>query len=126
MTSTELVGPLPVVLFRGERKPGHVTPRVPVVVDRAPPTDTCDPRYLTCVDHHLACDCREAEMGEEIHEWLGNWQQARDAAREVCAGHPTWPDYYVEERNNVYEVTYAPVGDCCQCTGCQIIRKAHL
>lgn len=122
MTSTDG----PVVFFRGERRPGHSTLRAAVPVDRPPPTDTRDPRYLTCADHHLACDCREAERGEEIHEWRANFTHAQTAAQEICAGHPTWPDYYIEERRGVFEVTYAAVSDCCQCTGCQIIRKAHL
>lgn len=125
MTSTEIVGP--VVYFRGDRLPNKVLRgRVSVLVDRAPPTDTRDPRYIACTDHHLACDCREAEQNEEIREWLGNWQAARDAAQEICGGHPTWPDYFVEEHSGAYDVTYARSEDCCQCTGCQIIRKAHL
>lgn len=113
----------PVVLFRGERRPGHLTPRVPVAVDHAPPTDTRDPRYAACTDHHTACDCREAELGEEVHEWRANFTQAQAAAREICEGHPTWPDYYDHIAGSP---DYVPSEACCQCTGCQIIRKAHL
>lgn len=121
----------PAVFFRGERRPGHSTLRVAIPVDQPPPTDTRDPRYLTCVDHHLACDCREAERGEEIHEWRANFKQAQAVALEVCAGHPTWPDYY-ERSVTGWRAPGQPVEQfesssaCCQCTGCQIIRKAHL
>lgn len=115
----------PVVLFRGERRPGHLTPRVPVAVDHAPPTDTRDPRYAACTDHHTACDCREAELGEEIHEWRANFRLAQAAAQEVCDGHPTWPDYY-DQSHSLDTAAYVRSEACCQCTGCQIIRKAHL
>jgi hypothetical protein len=116
MTSKELVGPVPVV----RRRDGTV-----LTVDT--PRNTLDPRYVLCHgQHRTGCDCYEAERNEELNEYRSMWQQARDAAREICVGHPTWPDYYVEERNSVFEVTYAPVSDCCQCTGCQIIRKAYL
>lgn len=114
-----------VVFFRGERRPGHSTLRVAIPVDQPPPTDTRDPRYLTCVDHHVACDCREAELGEEIHEWRANFTQAQAVAQEICAGHPTYPDYYDQDHSAGIAVV-VPSEACCQCTGCQIIRKAHL
>jgi hypothetical protein len=123
MTGKELVGP--VVWFRGDREPGETRARVPVVVDQAPPADTRDPRYLTCVDHHLACDCREAELAEDIHEWRASFRQAQAVAGEVCAGHPTWPEYYTLDFSRG-RADYVQSEDCCQCTGCQIIRKAHL
>jgi hypothetical protein len=118
MTAAEPDGP--VVLFRGSSGPLR---RVPVAVDQPPPTDTCDPRYVACVDHRLACDCREAELGEEVHEWRANFTQAQAVAQEICAAHPTWPDYY--DRTDA-GYAYEPSEACCQCTGCQIIRKAHL
>lgn len=113
-----------VVFFRGDRP----SQRVPVSVTQAPPTDTGDPRWRACTHHHLACDCREAEMGEEIHEWRGNFTQAQAVAREICNGHPTWPDYYDQSHplGPLGGAEYVPSEACCQCTGCQIIRKAHL
>lgn len=32
------------------------------------PKNTLDPRYAACTDHHVACDCREAEHAELVAE----------------------------------------------------------
>jgi hypothetical protein len=77
------------------------------------PRDTMDPRYPKCTAHHLACDCREAEMAENINEYrlmLREWQDAADA---ILAGHPT--RVWAEDGTRTVE---------CQCTGCQIARLA--
>lgn len=122
--------PLPtaghVVWFRGDKQSGVARQRIPVNVGQPPPVDTNDPRWLACTDHHLACDCREAEQTEGLREYRADWQKARDAAQEVCAGHPTYPDYYDHAVGETGDFRYVPSGACCQCTGCQIIRKAHL
>lgn len=52
-----LVGPLPTVQFRGGAR---------VVAD--PPRSTLDLRWVACSDHHTACDCREAELNEQLSE----------------------------------------------------------
>jgi hypothetical protein len=36
--------------------------------DYKPPINTVDPRYRACTDHHVGCDCREADLREEIVE----------------------------------------------------------
>jgi hypothetical protein len=125
VTSTELVGPVRVMRLRD----GTV-----LTVDV--PRDTLDPRYMLCHgQHRTGCDCYEAERNEELNEYRAMWQEARDAAREICAGHPTWPDQYewvvhgwTADPSNGGQMLgeYVPSGDCCQCTGYQIIRKAHL
>lgn len=76
-----------------------------------PPANTLDPRYEACSDHHVACDCREAEHAEyrlEVKSTLAALQAAID---EVCLNHPTTA--YVE-------------GVPCQCSGCVIARAVHM
>lgn len=51
-------------LFRRTEEPGD------------PPRDTRDIRYQLCTDHHTACDCREAELGEVIAELRSENQNA--------------------------------------------------
>lgn len=104
--TTELVGPLPTIRFYDGTKQAYNVPR-----------DTMDPRFTACADHHPACDCREAELSEQISELRGELKEIVDAARTVLAGHPIW----------VYE--QGPNGDRevgCMCTGCQIVRAAHI
>jgi hypothetical protein len=86
--------------------------RVRVIVDQAPPRDTIDGgRWERCTDHRLACDCREAEMRENLDEYFGMWQAARDAAAVALAGHDT----------RGYES-----GTPCPCAGCEIARRGYL
>jgi hypothetical protein len=77
-----------------------------------PPRDTCDPRYVACTDHHPACDCREAEMAENVKELRYEYREIREAFDTFLAGHPTYAD------------TDGQVP--CQCTGCVIARAAHI
>jgi hypothetical protein len=76
---TDLVGPLePVSFYHGTTTALHFAPL---------PRNTCDPRVKTCVQHHLACDCREALLAEEITERRINhddYHRHRDAARAVA------------------------------------------
>lgn len=62
----DLVGPLVPVMFYG----GRGSFRTPYAVRYYPPlpANTCDPRVPTCLDHHTACDCREAEQAELVAE----------------------------------------------------------
>lgn len=102
--STALVGPLRQVRFRGGAR---------LVAD--PPRDTLDPRWQRCTEHRTACDCREAERTEQITELAGEIRQVERVAQDLLAGHPIhgWSeDGYVSLR--------------CQCTGCQIVRAAHI
>lgn len=76
-----------------------------------PPANTLDPRYDACTDHHVACDCREAEHAEYRSESHADRQALVEAAARILAGHPTWAD---------------DDASSCQCTGCQLARAAHV
>lgn len=73
----ELVGPM--VQFR----------RQLVAVTSSPPRDTSDPRYDRCTEHRLACDCREAEHAEQLHELYAERREIRDALTALIRGHAT-------------------------------------
>lgn len=96
-----LVGPL--VRFRG----GQQMP-----VRHAPPFDTRDPRYTACTDHHLACDCREAEQNENLHEHRAELREIDRAIAAAIEGHPTQVFVDNEERPDLE----------CQCVGCKVAR----
>lgn len=49
------------------------------------PQGTLDPRYAVCVDHHLACDCREAEQAETLAELRDELRREREARAEDVA-----------------------------------------
>lgn len=105
MTTKELVGPLPTVRFQDGTRIAY-----------QPPRDTCDGnRWRACTDHRVACDCREAEMAEQIAELRGELKAVADAALKVLAGHPIW--VYEDGPNGEREVG-------CMCTGCQIVRAS--
>jgi hypothetical protein len=111
MTSTEVVGPVNVIRFG--RREHHIS------VNYTPPSDTCDPRWDACHDHHVACDCREAEMSEDRHEWAYERKEIREAVDTILAGHPT----YTHGAPNPYTGEVDPP---CQCTGCQLARAIHV
>lgn len=125
-TSTELVGPLKVgkVHFTGgpnqlrhdsQGRMCFVRAHANAVYDV--PTDTRDPRHDVCTDHHVACDCREAYLAEQINELRDEYRLLREAIDTVLAGHPTTADG--EDR---YGQEIKP----CQCTGCQIARLIYV
>jgi hypothetical protein len=114
--STDLVGPL-------RTKVMHDGQRLVVEV----PRNTLDPRYLFCTEHRVGCDCYEAERNEDRDEYRSMWNEASDAAREVLAGHRTYPASYSYDWDAAGRPVYEfDEGSCCMCTGCQIARKAHL
>ncbi|AVP71306.1 hypothetical protein [Prescottella equi] len=99
-----LVGP--VLRFRGQ----------PVAVDRSAPQDTSDPRWNNCTDHHLACDCREAEQNEALNELRSEWRTLRAVLEAQLAGHPT--EVYVDgDRRTDLD---------CKCQLCGFARAAHV
>lgn len=109
MTTTPgsaLVGPLPTIRFHDGTKQAYTVPR-----------STLDPRYSACVDHHRACDCREAMLAEDKAEYRSMLNGAEKAAVDVLRGHATHA--YTSDG----EIDYARR---CQCTGCQIARVAFL
>lgn len=124
--STELVGPLKVGKVRftggpsafGRDDQGYLrsfASNATAIYDV--PTDTLDPRHAACTDHHVACDCREAVLAEQIAEFRGEYRLLRSAIDTVLAGHPTTADG--EDR---YGQQIKP----CQCTGCQIARLIYV
>lgn len=99
----EIVGPI--VYFRNQYA---------VPVDRTPPRDTIDgDRWAQCTDHHLACDCREAELGEEIRELRGELRLIEDRIAGAVDGHPTIVETRGGGRRRDLE---------CRCLGCDITR----
>ena len=103
--STEIVGPVQTVTFWGGPAwdgtgsiEDHWASRPRIAY--TPPRNTCDPRVRACTDHHVACDCREAEWAEERAEWRYEHQERDETIRRVLAGHN-------------------PLA--CRCTGCQIV-----
>lgn len=78
-----------------------------------PPGDTTDPRYDACTDHHVACDCREAEISEERREHAAFRDTVQAAFDAALDGHPTYDNW----RDGATP---------CQCSGCQIARAIHV
>jgi hypothetical protein len=102
--STDLVGPI--VHFRGQ----------PVAVTSSPPRNTSDPRYDACTDHHLACDCREAEQNERVAERRYDRYSLRLQLEAALADHPTLVILNGETRGDL----------ACQCDGCRFARAVDL
>lgn len=100
--SKALVGPVKVVYFRGgPGGPFEATGQVIYDV----PRNTLDQRYGTCVDHHVACDCREAELNESISELHADYRAMYRAIQRAIRGHSA---------------------ETCQCGACGIARELHL
>lgn len=83
-----------------------------------PPRNSLDNRYAACRDHHTACDCREAELSEQIHEYASELKLAREVFAEVLAGHNTWGHDPVTGDDDIMAR--------CKCTGCEIARRTYL
>lgn len=99
----ELVGPI--VYFRNQAIP----------VDRTPPRDTIDGnRWSLCTEHHLACDCREAELNEQINELRSEYRELAQALRSAIADHPTFVETRAGNRRRDLE---------CRCGGCKVARR---
>ncbi len=103
----ELVGPL--VSFRGQA----------VAVTSSPPRDTTDPRWRQCTEHRLACDCREAELNEELSELRAERREIADVLAQAIHGHPTFVYVggsfaYQGQRRRDLE---------CRCLGCVLARR---
>ena len=106
-----------VVTFSGGPYPYEASragaPRYQVAYDV--PRNTCDPRYRQCTDHHVACDCREAELNEQLEEHRGEWRYLSEAARSALAGHQ------VEHPSGAPD-GWAQSVQLCLCSGCVIQR----
>lgn len=80
------------------------------------PASTCDPRYAECTDHHVACDCREAEQAENLAELRAALKEIRSAAQRALAGHLVQPPAGLTD----WERRTTPL---CLCSGCVIARE---
>ena len=45
--------------------------------DYTPPINTLDPRYAACADHRVGCDCREADLREDIVDYRVDYEHLR-------------------------------------------------
>lgn len=84
-----------------------------------PPTNTMDPRYAACIDHHVACDCREADLREDIVEYRAEYHLLKAAIEKVVGDHHTWLPPAPNPNNTGADYEETPG---CQCTGCEIVR----
>ncbi|MEV4079189.1 hypothetical protein AB0J43_02700 [Nonomuraea fuscirosea] len=100
-----------VVRFRG---PAWNSSPIQIPLALPLPKSTLDHRWRACADHHTACDCREAEMAEEISELRGDRDLLIGTLRDELAGHATWAYAADNERDEQAE---------CKCTGCRIVRR---
>lgn len=73
--TTDLEQFAPVLSFNADAHCGRPLP-FPEIRYRAP-RNTMDPRWEACRDHHVACDCREAEWAEQLAELRAEGQLAR-------------------------------------------------
>jgi hypothetical protein len=129
--STDLVGPLPTITFHGGpraiREPGNLPKTVYL-----PPKNTMDPRFLACTYHHPACDCREAEMAENLAEWRHEYQALKAIVLRHAEGHridADWTYRQVFDRweNGVQVWRYERDDQAlCSCVACQIAREAYI
>ncbi|MGR6915376.1 hypothetical protein ACU635_14120 [[Actinomadura] parvosata] len=90
------------------------SPRVVMPLALPLPKNTMDIRYVACGDHRTACDCREAELSEEISELRWERDRVLRVLREELATHATWAYHDSNERDLLAE---------CKCTGCVIVRR---
>jgi len=81
-----------------------------------PPRDTCDPRYVACTEHHVACDCREAEFAEQLAEFRNRLREIEAAASRVLRGHFT----HAYTKDGAIDYDWR-----CSCTGCAIAQLTH-
>jgi hypothetical protein len=112
--STDLVGPI-TTFHGGPHRYSPLTTARPFVI-YAPPRDTMDPRWAACLDHHVACDCREAEWAERLADMTNELRYQSDAAWRALQGHQ------VAYPRDEYPGTWP----LCLCSGCVIHRECWL
>ena len=87
--------------------------------DYKPPVNTLDPRYTACTDHRVGCDCREADLREDIVDIRADYDALKAAIERVVGDHPTYLEPEPSPHNTGASYKERPG---CQCTGCQIVR----
>jgi len=111
MTATELVGPLRPVRYATGRTQWRDLPR-----------NTLDIRYAACGNHHLACDCREAMLAEDIGEWRAMFREVEQVVLAAIRGHQTYAYTGTDDSGWSGEDEFAQ----CKCQACEIARSAHI
>jgi len=106
-----VVGPLQPVRYASGPTEWHDLPR-----------STLDIRYAACGNHHLACDCREALLAEDIAEYRGMFRQAEQAILAAIEGHQTYA--YTGSSDTGW--SSADDFGQCKCTPCGIARAAGI
>jgi hypothetical protein len=106
-----LVGPLRPVRYADGRTDWHDLPR-----------STADIRYAACMSHHLACDCREALMAEDIAEYRAMWRELEQAILAAIEGHQTYAYTGPDDAGWTGVDEFAQ----CKCQACAIARAAHV
>ena len=109
--SAALVGPLQPVCYANGPVTWHDLPR-----------NTLDVRYAACGNHHLACDCREAQQAEDIGEFAAMWGEIRQVILAAIKGHQT----YAFTGTNDTGWSGVDVFAQCKCQACVIARSAHV
>ena len=107
----ELVGPLRPVRYADGRTEWHDLPR-----------NTLDIRYEACAIHHLACDCREAMLAEDITEYRAMFRELEQAILDAIQGHQTYAYTGQSDTGWSSEDEFAQ----CKCPVCAIARAAHI
>lgn len=117
-TSKALVGPMKVQRF-GPWRGG-------VRALYNPPKNTMDLRARLCVDHRVACDCREGLFAETISEYRAEVKALAEAAGRELRGHRLY-DYGDETtpfNQRDHRLLHGDGPLACQCTGCRVVRAA--
>lgn len=81
------------------------------------PRSTLDIRYTACGNHHLACDCREALLAEDIGEYRAMYREIEQVILTAIKGHQTWA-----YRHDGWDDEFAQ----CKCQACIIARAAGI
>ncbi len=110
--SDALVGPLPTITFYGA---GDV--RVTQAYDV--PRDTRDLRAQLCVEHHPACDCREALLNENLTEHISERRHLNAVAQSALSGHQ------IRHPHGTTGYSARRTDTLCLCSGC-VIARANL
>lgn len=81
------------------------------------PKSTLDMRYSACIDHHPACDCREATIAESFAEHKAEFDELYNAVLAAIEGHQTYAFTSGGSRDEFAE---------CKCPACGIARAAQV
>jgi hypothetical protein len=81
-----------------------------------------DVRYEACASHHLACDCREALLAEDINEYRLMFRELEQAILAAIKGHQTYAFTGVDDSGWGGEDEFGQ----CKCQACAIARSVHI